>query len=322
MHRTKSLWTTPARLAPLAPLALACAALLWGSAQAAGPAQSASPVLLQGQGITITAQDLQGEALRIPPQQRAQLLAHPAMLRQFVGGLYIQRAMAQQARQQGLQRQPDVAAALQLAQEKVLSEVLMAQQDEQARPSAEAAQAQAHSIYLAQPERFLARGEEVHASHILISGKGDEHRAKAQALLHRLQQGADFAELARQESADLSNAAKGGDLGFFAKGRMVPEFEEAAFALQNPGDLSPVVETGFGLHIIRLQERRPAGQKPFEEVRDGLVEEVQELAVQNARTLTAEKIRAQAQFNDEALQALAAQYDTQARQRSKAQAAD
>ncbi len=102
--------------------------------------------------------------------------------------------------------------------------------------------------------------EQVHARHILIrfdsDVQGDEERArrKAQDLLNQLRQGADFAELARQHSEDAASAVRGGDLGFFGRGQMVPEFENTAFTLQ-PNAISELVRTVYGYHIIQTLEK-------------------------------------------------------------------
>jgi len=104
--------------------------------------------------------------------------------------------------------------------------------------------------------------EEVEASHILV---GTE--AEAKAILAELEAGADFAELARARSTDPGSGALGGRLGWFGRGRMVPEFEEAAFALQ-VGERSGIVQSQFGFHIILLTNRREATQPGFEEVAD------------------------------------------------------
>ena len=96
--------------------------------------------------------------------------------------------------------------------------------------------------------------DQVRVSHILVSVRSPDEepaaRAKAQDLMQQLQSGADFAQLARQHSDDPGSAAAGGDLGFFGRGKMMPEFEKAAFALK-PGELSDPVVTPFGYHIIR-----------------------------------------------------------------------
>jgi peptidyl-prolyl cis-trans isomerase C len=77
-----------------------------------------------------------------------------------------------------------------------------------------------------------------------------------------------FADLAKEHSLDKASARKGGDLGFFGHGRMVPEFEEVAFAMKKPGEISEVVHTQYGFHIIQLQERREGEPKPFDQVKE------------------------------------------------------
>jgi peptidyl-prolyl cis-trans isomerase D len=132
-------------------------------------------------------------------------------------------------------------------------------------------------------DRFTAP-EEVRARHILIKlpPAADEKaraaaRTKADDVLAKVKKGADFAKLAQDVSEDPGTASKGGDLGLFSRGHMVPAFDAAAFALE-PGAVSEVVETPFGFHIIKVEEKLPGGQKPLDAVRDEIV-----------KTLTAEK---------------------------------
>lgn len=120
-------------------------------------------------------------------------------------------------------------------------------------------------------ERFK-ESDAIRASHILVAippnasaADKQQARAKADAVLKKVQSGADFAQLARAESQDRGSAENGGDLGFFGKGQMVPPFEAAAFILK-PGEISPVVETQFGFHIIKQQEQRAARTTPLAEV--------------------------------------------------------
>jgi hypothetical protein len=136
-------------------------------------------------------------------------------------------------------------------------------------------------------ERWATQGPgaEIRARHILLRIPGDATpaqrdsvRALAQSLQQRAAGGENFAQLAQQHSQDPGSAARGGDLGFFGRGRMVAPFEEVAFRLQ-PGEVGPVVESPFGLHVIRVEERRQAEFEPQrEEFRRTLVMQVEEEA--------------------------------------------
>lgn len=113
------------------------------------------------------------------------------------------------------------------------------------------------------------------ARHILVQGKGSEAKAKAEQLLAQLKSGADFAELAKTSSDDTFSGQEGGKLDWFERGVMDPAFEEAAFALQK-GDISDVVESDFGYHIIKLDDIKAPQVKAFADVRDEILAEVRE----------------------------------------------
>lgn len=102
--------------------------------------------------------------------------------------------------------------------------------------------------------------QEVHARHILVPTEEE-----AKAIVEELKKGADFAELAKKKSKD-PGAADGGDLGFFTKEQMVPEFSAAAFALE-PGKISDPVKSQFGWHVIKVEEKRDRKPPPFEQVK-------------------------------------------------------
>jgi len=131
--------------------------------------------------------------------------------------------------------------------------------------------AEVNAFYQQNVERFK-QGDSVHASHILIGVPQDatpaqkaDAKAKAQAALKEVRGGADFSSVAKAQSQDPGSAQNGGDLGFFPKGQMTPQFEDAAFKLK-AGAVSPVVETPFGFHIIKVHERRGPRTAPFTEV--------------------------------------------------------
>lgn len=125
-------------------------------------------------------------------------------------------------------------------------------------------------------DRF-AQPDEVRARHVLVAVKPDADdaakaaaRKKAEDILAKAKGGADFALLAKESSDDPGSKDAGGDLGFFPRGRMVPEFDAVAFTLE-PGQVSEIVESPFGLHVIKVEEKRQAGTKPLEEVREQIV---------------------------------------------------
>jgi peptidyl-prolyl cis-trans isomerase C len=129
-----------------------------------------------------------------------------------------------------------------------------------------------NTFYQKNPEKFQ-QPERVRASHILLrveenaDAKAKEAaKTKAADLLNQVKAGKDFAELAKQHSQDPGSAVQGGDLGFFQQGQMVGAFERAAFALK-PGEVSEIVETPFGFHIIKMAEKQAARTVPIDEVK-------------------------------------------------------
>lgn len=144
--------------------------------------------------------------------------------------------------------------------------------------------------------------DEVHVRHILFqlprgadSKKRDELRDKAKAALERAKKGEDFAALAKELSDDAATKDKGGDLGFMARGRAEEALENAAFALK-AGELSDVVETRYGFHIVKVDERRESREKPLAEVHDEIVERLRadraRMAARDAAFADAEKATA------------------------------
>jgi peptidyl-prolyl cis-trans isomerase D len=118
--------------------------------------------------------------------------------------------------------------------------------------------------------------EQVRASHILFktTGKDDaEVKARAEKVLQEIKAGGDFAALAKKYSEDEASAKLGGDLDFFAKGKMTPEFDAVAFALQ-PGQVSDVVKTQYGYEIIKVTDKKPASTRTLDEVRPQIVDQL------------------------------------------------
>src|SRR5439155_5774886 len=129
--------------------------------------------------------------------------------------------------------------------------------------------------------------EQVRASHILLKTDGKDDaavKAKAEALLKQAKGGADFAELAKKNSEDEASAKNGGDLDYFGRGKMVAEFDAAVFAMQ-PGQISDLVKTQYGYHIIKLVDKKAAATRQLAEVRQQLTDQ---LAYQRAQAQAAD----------------------------------
>jgi len=148
------------------------------------------------------------------------------------------------------------------------------------------------------PDMFK-QPEQVQASHILIKLKPDasepeqaEALKKMKEIQEKQKKGEDFAELAKANS-QCPSSAKGGDLGFFGKGQMVPAFEEAAFGMK-PGEVSDVVKTQFGYHLIKLTDKKPASTVPFDEIKDRIGQYLKQDKVQKEVKDYVDKLRKEA----------------------------
>jgi peptidyl-prolyl cis-trans isomerase C len=144
-------------------------------------------------------------------------------------------------------------------------------------PKVSVTAAEVDEFYKSNPSQFQ-QPERVRASHILIGfpqGADDAAKQKARTqaadVLKQVKAGKDFAGLAKQYSSDPGSAQQGGDLGFFQQGQMVPPFDKAAFSMK-PGETSELVETDFGVHIIRVADRQTARAVPLDEVRPQVLE--------------------------------------------------
>jgi peptidyl-prolyl cis-trans isomerase D len=151
--------------------------------------------------------------------------------------------------------------------------------DEQVQALLAAREADARAIYEQRLETYDVP-EQVRARHILLRVESgapaeavEERRKQAEAIHARLAAGEDFAELAGEISEDPGSKESGGDLGFFKRGQMVKPFEDAAFATA-PGQLAPVFRSDFGFHVLRVEERKAAQLRSFDEVKGELAREI------------------------------------------------
>ena len=252
---------------------LSLAALLATTTLTASFAQDAAPVApapaaavtpetvvatVGGEAITeadlsFAAEDMAQDLAQMPPEQRRAFL-----LRVLID----MKVMSGAAKAAGMDQTALFAQRLKYLEERALRRAYFA--DAIAGAVTEEAVRAAYDAYVAdfKPE------DEIRASHIMV-----ESEDKAKELKAQLDGGADFATLARENSID-PGAANGGDLGFFGPGMMVKPFQDAAFALANPGDISEPVQSQFGWHIIKLEEKRQSSPLPFEQVASQLQQQV------------------------------------------------
>ncbi|TYC60133.1 peptidylprolyl isomerase [Zoogloea oleivorans] len=254
---------------------------------------AADEVVVTHAKVTVSSADLQADMagrspellkrMREPDSPSAERMAADIMLRRLV---------ANKAREEGLVTRKDILDRLKLAEERALYEIYM-EQAESKTVSESQIEAIARDEYKAFPEKFT-KPEEVRARHILFRACGSDRtasRALAESVLEKLRNGESFEELAQKYSDDPGSGRRGGDLGMKPKGAMVPEFEAVAFAMKKPGELSGIVETNFGLHIIRFEERQAPVLRPFDEVKDALMESVRNRMRGEVRKKIADPLR-------------------------------
>jgi peptidyl-prolyl cis-trans isomerase C len=219
------------------------------------------PVVAIVDGTEVHRSDVEAVARALPEQFRQVPL--PQIYGMLLDRAIDFRLLANAAEEQDLAADPDVQAALAKARADVLRDVYIRGKIEEGTTDARLRE---RYDALKDDEGFAE--EEVHARHILV---GSEDEAKK--IIADLEGGADFAALAGEHSVDPSARTNGGDLGFFRRGQMVPEFAEAAFALEPGKRTTEPVQTQFGWHVIEVVERR-TGTPSFEETEPRLRQEV------------------------------------------------
>ena len=219
---------------------------------AAAWAQESDPVVARVNGVDIRQSDLAlaedevgANMPQMEPDQKREYLIT------YLADVII---LAQAAEQQKLADRDDVKHRIEFERNKVLMEALL-QDAGQAAVTDEAM----HKVY-DEAVKQMPPEEEVHARHILVATEDEAKEIEAE-----LKKGADFATLAKEKSKD-PGAADGGDLGYFTKDQMVPEFADAAFKLDK-GQISDPVKTQFGWHIIKVEDKRTKPTPTFDEVK-------------------------------------------------------
>lgn len=220
--------------------------------------KSAGQTLAEVNGTVITTEDFKKEVETLPPYLKPMtetLEGKKEMLETMV----IRELILQEAKKEGVESSPAVAEKLADLKKRVVVEAYLKKKvEEQSNISDD----EMKKFYEQNKDKFVS-GDQVRASHILVKTEKD-----AQDVQAKLKAGGKFEELAQKYSMDAANS-KGGDLGWFSKGAMLPEFEKVAFGLKE-GETSGIVKTKYGFHIIKVTGKRPAGTRSFEEVKDQL----------------------------------------------------
>jgi peptidyl-prolyl cis-trans isomerase C len=268
---------------------------------------SAQLVLGSGGDVKVTDADMRAAGELIPLSARAGVLSRKDSVGQQAEGLYLRRALAEEALKAGIDKDPAVAGVLQLQRERTLSDAFLAAQDKAVAPSDAVQEAYAQAAYKANPAKF-EQPALTRAKHILVRNSGPQSKAKAEEMLARIKAGASWDEVARNESEDIETSASGGDLGYFPAGKMVKPFEDAVAGIKNPGEIGGPVLTEFGYHLIKLEERRPAGLLPYADARESLRAEARTRAYRDARETKINKLLSQFKADPAAIEAFTKQY--------------
>jgi peptidyl-prolyl cis-trans isomerase C len=239
-----------------------CAAALFGC-QGGTPATDSKTeskkdgqVLVEVNGAVITTADFSRELKNLPEYLKA-MAETPEGRKEMLDTMVIRELILQQASKDGLDKSADLEEKLKDLKKRLVVESFLKKKVE---TESQVSDSDLQKFYDQNKDKFKT-GEQIRASHILV--KTDK---EAKDVLAQVKAGGSFEELAKKYSVD-SSSAKGGDLGWFGKGSMVPVFEKAALSLKE-GQVSDVVKSDFGFHIIKLTGKRPAGVRPLDEVKD------------------------------------------------------
>ncbi len=210
----------------------------------------------------ITEESFKNRMLDVPTYYRG-FLETEGGRRQYLEGIVNEGILVELAKAKGIHRRPEVRDRIKALEDQILLEQVV----EELKKGPLKVEETEIEEYYEKNRDFYLHPPRVRVSHILVPS-----RDEARNVLAQIKDGKSFSKLASEYSIDRNTAKKGGDVDYFERGDMVPEFEEAAFNLQNTGDISPVVKTPFGWHIIKLTGRSTAVSKTRDDARDEIVQ--------------------------------------------------
>jgi len=208
----------------------------------------------------ITVSDFKQRLEEVPSYYRG-FIATEGGKRQYLSGMIKEEILLHKALDENLHRRPDIARRL----EEVRREVLLAAAINHLHNEEIKVSDQEIRDYFEKHREEFADPVQLKVSHILLS---NENRARE--VLQKLRRGASFEKLARENSIDTFTAVNGGDMGFIERGDMPPEFEEPVFSLQSVGEISDVIKTPYGYHIVKLTGRKRGRAESFENARENI----------------------------------------------------
>lgn len=239
----------------------------------AGPAvaEEVNPVVGRVGDFVLREADLERLIIYQSPEALQKLQADPARRAAFVRQLLLTKATAARSRKEGFDKKPEVKEQVGYVIDNYLAEAYL----RKVVTANVTVPEEELKKYYAEHEKDFVVPRSARVRHIFFevppeaaAEQREKTRAKAEAVLKKLKEGADFAVVARASSEDADSAAKGGDLGVLSPGKTnSEEFENAVFALK-AGETSPVVKTPFGYHIIRVDERTEQRTAGFDEAKD------------------------------------------------------
>jgi peptidyl-prolyl cis-trans isomerase C len=268
--------------------------------------------MAQNSSVKVTRAEFEAEIQRIPAELRAEFLMSNKRVGDLLVQMLLRKTLAAQARGEKLDADPVNAARVSNETDRALAQLRIARVEEIADAAFEAKRAsyiaRAREIYTVDRDHYRAP-DEISASHIFFDTKkhsSDEARKLAVEAHAKIVSGADFNATAKQVSEDPSAKENSGRLGWFTRDRMDPAFSRAAFALKKPGDVSDPVQSAFGWHIIRLDERRAPRIRSFEEVQDEIVASLKTTYINEQREAVLNTVRSDpaTAINDSAVKAL------------------
>lgn len=215
-------------------------------------------VLAQVNDARITLEEFKKEITNLPPGLKP-LVSGPEGQKRFLEDMIKRELLLQEAGRRRIEERPEVRERLSDFKKRLLLEALITEEIEK---KAGINDEEVRQYYDAHPEEF--RVYRIRARHILVNSEKEAKEVQA-----RLKGKEKFEDLARKLSRDEGSREQGGDLGYFSRGQMVPEFERAAFSLK-PGEVSGIVKTPYGYHLIKMVDRQESGPYKFEEVKERL----------------------------------------------------